>query len=107
MLISNAILSWLNKAYSVLAAESNMQCLENNTRFMSDYGLQIWQNGLNGSEHCFPESIMENGIGAILGTWCIINAVIGFFGNLLTLVAIPYASFNKRYINIFDISINI
>ena len=74
---------------------------------MSDYCLRIWQNGLNGSEYCFPESIMENGTGAILGTWCIINAIIGFFGNLLTLVAIPYASFNKRYINIFDISINI
>jgi len=31
------------------------------------------------------------------GIWCIINAVVGFFGNLLTLLAIPYAAWNKKF----------
>ena len=73
-----------------------MKCYENNTHFMSDYCLQIWENELNGSEFCFPEYINEHGIDTILGIWCTINCVIGTFGNFLTLIAIPCAAYNKR-----------
>ena len=32
----------------------------------------------------------------IVGCWCILNAVVGFTGNLLTLLAIPLAKRNER-----------
>jgi hypothetical protein len=30
------------------------------------------------------------------GIWCIINGILGFSGNLLTLLAIPYAAWHKK-----------
>ena len=30
------------------------------------------------------------------GVWCIINAVVGFAGNLLTILAIPYACWKRK-----------
>ena len=44
---------------------------------------------------CFPEQFTF-ATSTVVGTWCILNCVIGFFGNLLTLLAIPYAAKNKR-----------
>jgi len=32
----------------------------------------------------------------VAGIWCIMNGVVGFIGNLLTLLAIPYASKRKK-----------
>jgi hypothetical protein len=32
----------------------------------------------------------------VAGIWCIVNSIIGFSGNLLTLLAIPFASRHKR-----------
>ena len=29
--------------------------------------------------------------------WCILNAICGTFGNLLTLLAVPWAAYKKRY----------
>ena len=33
-----------------------------------------------------------------LGFWCILNAVVGFTGNLLTILAIPYAAKRQKYV---------
>ena len=44
---------------------------------------------------CFPEKITTT-LSNFAGIWCIINAVLGFTGNLLTLLAIPYACWKKR-----------
>ena len=48
------------------------------------------RNNLN----CFPEqfTVLSS---TTVGVWCVINSLIGFTGNLLTLCAIPYAAKNK------------
>lgn len=49
----------------------------------------------NPPEECFPRVIppmMSN----FVGVWCALNAVMGSCGNLLTLLAIPYAIKHKR-----------
>lgn len=42
---------------------------------------------------CFPASV-SHAAGIFSGVWDIINMVVGIFGNLLTLLAIPY--FTKK-----------
>ena len=42
------------------------------------------------SKICFPEDIRSFSI--LAGIWCIINAIVGFSGNLMTLLAIPFAA---------------
>jgi hypothetical protein len=39
---------------------------------------------------CFPQEMRE--ISVFAGIWCIVNAVLGICGNLLTILAIPYAA---------------
>ncbi len=34
--------------------------------------------------------------GTIAGIWCILNSIVGFSGNLLTMLAIPYAAKHKK-----------
>ncbi len=46
---------------------------------------------------CAPA--IDSSLRRIAGIWCIVNAIIGFSGNLLTLLAIPYASRHKRFEN--------
>ncbi len=46
------------------------------------------------NEVCYPESFKAISIPS--GVWCIVNAIVGFAGNLLTLVAIPYASSKQK-----------
>ena len=47
-------------------------------------------------EHqCFPQSMQY--LSDFAGIWCIINAVLGFSGNLLTLLAIPYAAKRQKF----------
>ena len=43
---------------------------------------------------CFPEQFTL-ATSNIVGTWCVMNCVIGLSGNLLTLLAIPYAAKHK------------
>ena len=43
---------------------------------------------------CYP--LEGDPLGTAAGVWCIINAVVGFSGNLLTLLAIPLAKKNNR-----------
>ena len=44
---------------------------------------------------CFSKEISDT-LSSFAGIWCVINAFLGFTGNLLTLLAIPYACWKKR-----------
>ena len=46
-------------------------------------------------DECFSKNISTT-LSNFAGVWCIINAILGFTGNLLTLLAIPYACWKKR-----------
>ena len=47
---------------------------------------------------CFPTHNDAGGAGRVLaGVWALFNMIIGSFGNALTLVAIPYAKWKRRY----------
>ena len=43
---------------------------------------------------CFPEQF-TNITSNLVGAWCVINCIVGFCGNLLTVLAIPYAKGRK------------
>ena len=43
---------------------------------------------------CYPSE--DQHLKIIEGVWCVINAIIGFTGNLLTIIAIPYAAKHKQ-----------
>ncbi len=49
---------------------------------------------------CFPR-VISNAGSNFVGIWCAFHAAIGFAGNILTLVAIPYAIRHKRYWRVF------
>ena len=68
-----------------------MSCERNTTSSMSQKCLEAWSNGID-MENCFPSSTL----GTIASIWCLVNGVIGFAGNLLTLLAIPYAAKKKQ-----------
>ena len=97
----------------------NLTCLyygsENDSHFE-----QIWENKLNGHEvdllhhvclngsfshlsleqwndRCFPTHNENFVLRRITGFWSLFNFIAGLFGNLLTLVAIPYAKWKHRY----------
>ena len=44
---------------------------------------------------CYPSK--NYNLKFVTGIWCVVLGFIGFVGNLLTIVAIPYAAKNKRY----------
>ena len=68
-----------------------MLCEQNTTNSMSEKCLDTWSNG-GDMENCFPSSTL----GTVTSIWCMINGLIGFTGNLLTLLAIPYAAKKKK-----------
>ena len=76
-----------------------MKCEENNTYSMSKICLEAWENEqlYLFEEDCFPKYI--NAIVSTISTiWCSANAIFGFTGNLLTLIAIPYVAKTKKYL---------
>ena len=44
---------------------------------------------------CFPSQFAS--IGDITGVWCFANAIVGSTGNLLTMIAIPYAAKRRKF----------
>ena len=71
-----------------------MMCLKNNTYAMSEFCLEAWSNGIMGNEtdNCYPQRSV---FGMISGIWCMVNGGIGFIGNFLTLIAIPFCARKK------------
>ena len=43
---------------------------------------------------CFPSE--NKGLRSIVGVWSIVFGIVGFVGNLLTIIAIPYAAKNNQ-----------
>ena len=70
-----------------------MLCEQNTTNYMSQLCLDAWTNGID-MENCFPSSEL----GTITSIWSVVNGLIGFIGNLLTLLAVPFAARKKRYL---------
>ena len=69
------------------------KCQENNTLYMSEICLNT---NINNISDCFPKDYIDNHLATIAGIVCIINAIIGTLGNLLTLVALPFAAQNEK-----------
>ena len=72
------------------------KCQANNTLYMSKICLNTT---IKNRTDCFPEDYIDNGgigLATIAGILCIINAIIGTLGNLLTLVALPFAAQKKK-----------
>ena len=73
------------------------ECLSNNTLFMSKICLNT---SINKQSDCFPSNYKDkDGIGfaTMAGILCTLNAIIGTFGNLLTILALPFAARRKKY----------
>ena len=45
---------------------------------------------------CYPEKLRDGNLSTLAGIWCLINAVVGLSGNMMTLFAIPYAAKRKK-----------
>ena len=72
-----------------------MECTKNTTNEMSDLCLEAWYNGSNETENCFPDRSVS---GLFSAVWCMINGGIGFTGNLLTILAIPFCAKKKKWV---------
>ena len=73
-----------------------MECTKNTTNEMSDLCLEAWYNGSNETENCFPDRSVS---GLFSAVWCMINGGIGFTGNLLTILAIPFCAKKKKWVH--------
>ena len=73
-----------------------LECLYNNTHSMSEKCLNT---SINYLANCFPYNNDENSlvVATTAGILCTINAIVGSFGNLLTMLAIPYAANKNKY----------
>ena len=72
-----------------------MKCNITNLQAMSQLCLKSWEYGdSTAPEDCFPQSTNYNG--TITSIWCMIQGFVGITGNLLTLLAIPYAAKKKK-----------
>ena len=60
-------------------------------------------NGSNfdGLYECLPNDLENCPYRIALGCWAILVMIIGVLGNLLTLLALPYAAKKKRYVDHF------
>ena len=76
-----------------MASRDNMTCSLNNSYLMSDLCLHNYSSH---ADECFPNEIRH--WSPYAGIWCIFNSFAGFTGNLLTILAIPYAAKQKKYV---------
>ena len=73
----------MNSSISLICNDTNI------VEVWSDYCLNVVFLGA-----CYPSKRYE--FKFALGIWCVILGLIGFFGNLLTILAIPYAAKKKK-----------
>ena len=45
---------------------------------------------------CYPDYLKK--VGTYFGIWCLFISFLGMIGNLLTMLAIPYAANRKKYV---------
>jgi hypothetical protein len=70
-------------------------CNTNNKTHLG-YLAELCTNGTYGKELCIPELEEKVPFRACLGVWGLIVVLFGVFGNLLTLISVPYASKRQR-----------
>ena len=58
-------------------------------------------SNVNGLYECLPNDLENCPYRIALGCWAIIVMIIGVLGNMLTLLALPYAAKRKRYTDHF------
>ena len=75
-----------------------MKCNITNIKAMSQLCLDTWEFGLNGNSTAPEGCFLQSTIGTITSIWCMIHGFIGITGNLLTLLAIPYAAKKKKWV---------
>ena len=61
--------------------------------FRQDHCMSAGTNASECSLACYP---IGDGESYVAGAFCVVNAVVGFSGNLLTMLAIPYARKHNR-----------
>ena len=91
----------INQAVVVLMYNYNsetMKCNITNIKAMSQLCLDTWEFGLNGNSTAPEGCFLQSTIGTITSIWCMIHGFIGITGNLLTLLAIPYAARKKKWV---------
>ena len=57
-------------------------------------------SSINKQSDCFPSNYTDKDgmdFATMAGILCILNAIIGTFGNLLTILALPFAARRKKY----------
>ena len=79
MILSNNSTDYLQKCNGSSLGEFSDFCLTPNNSFASQ---------------CFPSE--NDGLRFAVGVWSIIFGIVGFVGNLLTIIAIPYAAKNNQ-----------
>ena len=94
--------TYVRSSYPQAQAETQRQmCERNETILMSELCLNNWQNvtylDSNVTVNCYPNDV-DSLITEILALWFLICSTVGIFGNLLTLIALPYAAWKKRYV---------
>ena len=84
------LFSWLSN--NLESMNSSIPDFCNDTNYV-----EVWSdNCLNVAflDACYPSKQYE--FKFALGIWCVILGLIGFVGNLLTIIAIPYAAKKKK-----------
>ena len=72
------------------------RCDPSNYSAISELSILCVEKAQNNEMYdCFPKEI-STVLSKFAGVWCVVNASLGFTGNLLTLLAIPYACWKKR-----------
>jgi hypothetical protein len=79
---------WDNRVYGYEVELLSHVCLNGS---FSHYSLDEW------NRRCFPTHKENLVLRRLTGLWSLFNFIAGLFGNLLTLVAIPYAKWKRRY----------
>ena len=77
---------------ALLAKRENLTCTVANLVNMSQLCLR---EDLPDNNECFQKDISTS-FSTFAAVWCIVIAAVGFLGNLLTLMAIPYARKKRR-----------
>ena len=70
---------------------SNVSC---NGSFLEEFSDFCLNPNNSFASQCFPSE--NDGLRFAAGVWSIIFGIVGFVGNLLTIIAIPYAAKNNQ-----------
>lgn len=79
---------WTNDYFGHQVGVLSQACVNGSFKELS---LDEW------NERCFPTHLENLGLRTATGLWALFNFLVGSFGNVLTLMAIPYAKSKRKY----------